>query len=118
MQLTIPPSSGPLPARPVADGIVIAVRLTPNAGADQVSGAEAAGERQQVLRVSVRAAPEDGKANAAVTALLAKWLDEPKTGAELVSGGESRWKQVLIRGQAVMLMQKFAARIASLQAGG
>ena len=89
-----------------------------DAGADQVSGVETAGEGQSVLRVRVRAAPEDGKANAAVTALLAKWLDEPKTGAELVSGGKSRLKQVLIRGEAVMLMQKFAARIASLQARG
>ena len=117
MQLTILPSGGPLPARPVADGIVIAVRLTPKAGADQVSGVEAAGERAPVLRVRVRAAPEDGKANAAVAALLSKWLDEPKTAAELISGGRSRLKQIFIRGDAAALMEKFATRIASLQAG-
>ena len=117
MQLTILSSGGSLPARPVADGIVIAVRLTPKGGADQVGGVEAAGEGQPVLRVRVRAAPEDGKANAAVAALLAKWLGEPKTQGVLVSGGKSRLKQILIRGEAATLMEKLAARIASIQPG-
>jgi len=117
LQLIILPSGDALPARPVADGIVIAVRLTPKAGADQVSGVEGAGDGQPVLRVRVRAAPEDGKANAAVAALLAKWLDEPKTRAELISGGKSRLKQILIRGEAGALMEKFSARIALLKSG-
>ena len=116
--MTIPPSAGALPARAVADGIVISVRLTPKSGADQVSGVEAAGEGQPVLRVRVRAAPEDGKANAAVAALLAKWLGEPKTHGVLVSGGKSRLKQILIRGDAAALMEKLAARIAAIQSGG
>jgi uncharacterized protein (TIGR00251 family) len=116
LQLTIP-LSGALPARPVTDGIVIAVRLTPKAGADQVSGVEATGDGQPVLRIRVRAAPENGKANAAVAALLAKWLGEPKTRAELVSGGKSRLKQILIRGDAGALMEKLAARIAATQPG-
>jgi uncharacterized protein (TIGR00251 family) len=117
LQLTILSSGGLLPARSVADGIVIAVRLTPKARADQVSGVETAGEGQPVLRVRVRAAPENGKANAAVAALLATWLDEPKTRAELISGGKSRRKQILIRGETGALMEKLAARIASLQSG-
>ena len=112
MQLTL------LPARSVADGIVIAVRVTPKAGGDEVSGVEASGDGRPVLRVRVRAAPEDGKANAAVAELLARWLDKPKTCAALVSGGKSRLKQILIRGDAGGLMEKLAARIASLQSGG
>ena len=108
---------GPLPARPVADGIIIIVRLTPKSGADGVSGVESAGGAQPTLRVRVRAAPEDGKANAAVAALLATWLDEPKTRAELLSGGKSRLKQILIRGDAAALMHKLAARVASLHQG-
>ena len=118
MQLTILPSGAPLPARPVADGIVVAVRLAPKAGADQVAGVEVTDEDQPVLRVRVRATPEGGKANAAVAALLAKWLDEPKTRAELVSGGKSRLKQILIRGEAKALMEKLAARIGAMQSGG
>ena len=118
MQLTILPPGGSLLARPVADGIVIAVRLTPKGGADQVGGVEASGEGQPVLRVRVRAAPEDGKANVAVAALLARWLGEPKTHGVLVSGGKSRLKQILIRGDAAALMEKLAARVAAIQSGG
>jgi uncharacterized protein (TIGR00251 family) len=117
LQLTVLLSAGPLPARPVADGIVIAVRLTPNAGADEVIGVASAGEGSPVLRVRVRAAPADSKANAAVAALLAKWLGESKTQGVLVSGAKSRLKQILIRGEAGALMEKLAARLASLQSG-
>jgi uncharacterized protein YggU (UPF0235/DUF167 family) len=48
---------------------------------------------------------------------LPKWLGEPKTRAELVSGGKSRLKQILIRGEAGALMEKFSARIALLKSG-
>jgi uncharacterized protein (TIGR00251 family) len=106
-----------LPARAVADGIVIAVRLTPKAGADEVCGIEAPGQGPPVLRVRVRAAPEDGKANAAVAALLARWLDRPKTAGEVISGGKSRRKQVLIRGDGAALMEKLASLTASLHQG-
>ena len=115
--MTMRPSRARLPARAVLDGIIIAIRLTPKAGADQVSGIEAAGESQPTLRVRVRAAAEGGKANAAVAALLARWLDEPKTRAELISGSKSRLKQVLVRGKAGALMQKLTVRIASIQPG-
>ena len=117
MQLTILPSGRHLPARLVADGIVIAVRLTPKAGLDQVIGVDSSGEVLPVLRARVQAAPEGGKANAAVATLLAKWLDEPKTQGLLISGGKSRLKQILIRGDAGALMEKLAARVARLQSG-
>jgi uncharacterized protein len=97
----------------VAGGIVISVRLTPKAAVDDVCGIETAGQGPAVLHVRVRAAPEDGKANAAVAGLLAKWLDQPKSAGELVSGGKSRRKQILIRGDAAALMQKLASLTAS-----
>ncbi len=106
-----------MPARAVTEGIVIAVRLTPRSGADAVSGIEDTGGSPPVLRARVRTAPEDGKANAAVTALLADWMDEPKTRAELISGGRSQLKQILIRGEAGVLLDKLAARVASLRQG-
>jgi uncharacterized protein YggU (UPF0235/DUF167 family) len=96
---------------------VIAARLTPKAGSDEVCGVETAEGKSPILRVRVRAAPEDGKANAAVAALLAKWLDQPKTAAELISGGKSRLKQILIRGDAAALMEKLASLTATLQQG-
>jgi uncharacterized protein YggU (UPF0235/DUF167 family) len=101
----------------VAEGIVVAIRLTPKGGADEVFGVEADAGGQPVLRMRVRAAPEGGKANAAASALLAKWLGEPKSRAELVSGGKSRLKQIFIKGETARLMEAFASRIAALSSG-
>jgi uncharacterized protein len=102
----------PLPARVTADGIIITVRLTPKASADEVQGVETLADGP-VLKARVRAIPDKGKANEAVAQLLADWLGEPKSHAALVSGGKSRLKHVLIRGDARVLMAKFATRIDS-----
>jgi len=102
----------PLPARLSTEGIIITVRLTPKASVDEVQGVEDMTEGP-VLKARVRAIPDKGKANDAVAKLLADWLGEPKSHATLVSGGKSRLKQVLIRGDANLLMAKFATRIAS-----
>jgi uncharacterized protein (TIGR00251 family) len=106
-------SESRLPARVAADGIVIAVRLTPNASSDAVAGVEESADGW-VLKARVRAIPDKGKANDAAAALLAKWLGVPKSSASLVSGGKSRSKQVLVKGDASELMERLAARLASL----
>jgi uncharacterized protein YggU (UPF0235/DUF167 family) len=62
--------------------------------------------------------PEDGKANAALEALLAKWLGIPKSQCEVVSGGKSRLKQVLARGDPRLLAERLRAGIQRLQSGG
>lgn len=48
------------------------------------------------LKLWTRTAPEDGKANKAVLAMLAKLLDIPPKDIELVSGATSREKRVRI----------------------
>ncbi len=50
------------------------------------------------LKVRVTAPAESGKANAAVTALLAAVLGVPKSSVEIVSGGATPHKVVAIRG--------------------
>jgi uncharacterized protein (TIGR00251 family) len=50
------------------------------------------------LKLSVGAPPEDGKANAAVIALLAKSLGVAKSAISVVSGATDRRKLVEIRG--------------------
>jgi uncharacterized protein (TIGR00251 family) len=102
-----------LPARIAADGIIVAVRLTPKASSDAVTGVEESADGW-VLKARVRAIPDKGKANDAVAVLLAKWLGVPKSSATLVAGGKSRSKQVLVKGDANELMERLAARIASL----
>lgn len=102
----------PFPARISTEGIIITVRLTPKASGDEVQGVEVMADGP-VLKARVRAIPDKGKANDAIAKLLADWLGEPKSHVTLVSGGKSRLKQVLVRGDTNLLMAKFASRIAS-----
>jgi uncharacterized protein len=55
------------------------------------------------LKVSVGAPPEDGKANAAVIALLAEKLGVAKSAISVVSGATDRRKLVEIRGDETHL---------------
>lgn len=70
-------------ARPGAEFIV---RVTPGARHDTVE------EEGAALAVRTTAAPEGGKANAAVQKLLARALGVPKTRLTLVRGAKSRDK--------------------------
>ena len=106
-----------LPGRTIEGGVLIAVRLTPKSAADQVVGLEEAADGALVLKARVRAAPEKNKANKALAALLADWLNIPKTNCEVAAGGKSRLKQVLMRGEPEDLMARLKAGLAALQGG-
>ncbi|RBO51567.1 DUF167 domain-containing protein [Rhodovulum sp. BSW8] len=67
-------------------GTEIAVRVTPRASRDRILAEEGQ------IRVYVTVVPEDGKANAAVTKLLAKALGIPKSRLDLVRGQTARDK--------------------------
>jgi uncharacterized protein (TIGR00251 family) len=70
----------------VVPGTIITVRVTPNASREQVT---VDGSRY-VIRVTVP--PEDGKANKAVTKLLAKALRIAPSRLTLVQGASGRDK--------------------------
>jgi uncharacterized protein (TIGR00251 family) len=55
------------------------------------------------LKLAVGAPPEDGKANAAVIALLAKTFRVAKSAISVVSGATDRRKLVEIRGDEASL---------------
>ena len=84
--------------RLVPDGLLLTVRLTPHADRDAITGVGALSDGQEVAHVRVRAVPEDGAANKALIALLAKTFHRPKSAIGLVSGATGRVKQVLIAG--------------------
>lgn len=65
----------------------ISVRVTPKAGRNEISV-----DQGGMVRIHVTAAPEDGKANAAVTKLLAKALGLAKSRLTLIRGATSRDK--------------------------
>lgn len=93
------------PYRTETDGIVLTVRLTPKADRDSVSGVVTLSDGQAVAQARVRAVPEDGAANKALIALLAKTFGRPKSAVALVSGATSRVKQLRIAGDPAALSE-------------
>lgn len=85
---------------PVPQGLKLALRLTPKASRDRVEGMVADADGQWVLKASVTAVPEDGKANAALIKLLSKEWRVPKSCIEIVQGATDRRKLLLITGDA------------------
>lgn len=81
---------------PIAGGVRLHLRVTPNAGADRIEGAEARDDGTAVLRIRVAAVPDKGRANAAVIALLARALGIPRSRIRLTAGETSRFKTVEI----------------------
>ncbi len=94
------------PFRKVPDGIQVFVRLTPKSSANRIAGVEGCADGSANLKVTVTAAPEAGKANAALIKLLAKTWKLPKTSLSVVSGATSRRKVVLVSGHPDALIAR------------
>lgn len=73
----------------------LTLRVAPGAASTAVVGRHGRG-----WKVRVAAAPEHGKANAAVVRLLADVLDVPVRDVTIVSGAGSRDKSVAVTGLA------------------
>ena len=86
------------PWRAEADGIALWLRLTPKGGKDAVDGVETLSDGRRVIKARVRAAPENGKANAALIELVARLLRAPKSAVSIRSGETARIKQIFIAG--------------------
>lgn len=74
------------------------LRLTPKGGKDAVDGIETLSDGRRVIKARVRAAPENGKANAALIDLVAGLLKAPKSAVSIRSGETARIKQIFIAG--------------------
>jgi len=97
-------------ARTEAGGISLRVRLTPKSSRDEIAGVEPTAEGE-ALKARVRAVPEDGKANAALEALVATWLGVPKGTVSVVGGARSRVKRVSVAGDSDALLARVAERL-------
>ena len=76
-----------------AEGVVINVRATPRssqAGLDGTVG--------DAIKVRIRSAPVDGKANKELIEVLADAFDLPKSAVVFKSGETSKTKRLLLRG--------------------
>lgn len=89
-------------------GVRLHIRATPNAGLDRIDGFETRDDGATVLRVSVSAVPDKGKANAALIALLARTLGVPKSAITLVAGETARFKTLEITGDPAALADALA----------
>ena len=87
------------PITPAKDGIRLALRLTPKASRDQIGEIAPEADGGAVLKVSVTTVPEDGKANAALIALLAKKWKLAKSSIEIIQGATDRRKTLFIEGE-------------------
>jgi uncharacterized protein (TIGR00251 family) len=69
----------------------VRVRVQPRAARDEIIG-----WRADILGIRVTAPPVDGKANATLTALVARALDVPVSAVQVVRGerGRDKWLRV------------------------
>lgn len=98
-----------MPWRICPDGLEVRVRVTPKGGRDAIGGIEALSDGQPVLKVRVRAAPEDGAANEGVRRLIAKTLKLPASAVSLEAGTTARLKTFVILGEEDALAEALAA---------
>ncbi len=101
-----PPTAGAATALPFAaasDGLRVRVKVTPKAGRNRVDGLAPEADGGVALKVAVTAAPEDGKANAAVIALLAREWGVAKSTISVVLGAADRRKVLHLAGDPAAL---------------
>lgn len=75
------------------------MRASPGAKTNAIAGLWRGAEGEVRLSVKVTAAPDKGKANAAIVALLAKALGLPKSALQVAAGDASRLKTIDIRAE-------------------
>ena len=94
-------------------GVLVPVRVTPKARANAIDGVAPDADGTRRLKLSVTAAPEDGRANGAVIALLAKSWKLPKSSLSIAAGARSRAKTVLVAGDAAAILDRIRSGIAA-----
>lgn len=97
------------PWREGPTGLELRVRATPRGGRDALAGVEVLADGRAVLKVRVRAAPEDGAANEAVRRVLARALGCPASAVSLAAGATARVKTFRIDGDGAALGRRLAA---------
>ena len=104
------PSARPWKIAP--NEVVVTVRLTPKGGRDAIEGVSLLSDGRAVLKARVRAAPNEGEANAALGRLVAKAAGVPPRNVTLLAGATARIKTLTIAGDGpaiVAALEKIAA---------
>lgn len=88
-----------LPLRRCDNGVLLDIRLTPNAAQNRIDGIFRDGEGRSRLKVKVTAIAEKGKANDALVKFLSKSIKPARGNFEIVSGTLDRNKTLLVKGE-------------------
>ena len=107
-------TSSDSPLRAAADGVRVAIRLTPRGRGDRVEGVVRGADGAAALQVSVTAPPADGRANDALLRLLAKEWSVARRDLAIVSGLKCRNKLVHVTGDPEALVTKLTTALAAL----
>lgn len=91
-----------------ADGVRLAVRLTPRASRNGIDGIVTGTDGRPALQVRLTAPPVEGAANKALIAFLAQMLDIRKTDIAIRSGETGRLKILHLAGDGAALAAKIA----------
>jgi uncharacterized protein (TIGR00251 family) len=87
---------GASPFEAAKDGVRAAVRVTPKAASNRIQGLVSDADGRVRIRVAVTDPPEDGRANEAVTRLLAKAWKVPRSTVSVAAGRTDRSKVLLV----------------------
>ncbi len=89
--------------------LFLSVRLTPKSARDEIGGVDRLADGRVVLKVRVRALPQDGEANAALLRLIAKSLRIPAASVKLEAGAAGRLKTLALTGDPDVLCAELAS---------
>lgn len=95
-----------MPFQAGPDGLMLAVRVVPNARRDAFDGIGADAGGRFVLRVRLAAPPVEGKANRALIAFLAAALGVAASDVRLESGARARVKRLHIAGDGAAIAER------------
>ncbi len=96
-----------------ADGVRLAVRLTPRASRTALEGPVAGADGKTALQIRLSAPPVDGAANKALIAFLAGALGLRKADVTIRSGETARLKILHLSGDGPAIAARLAAWITS-----
>ena len=82
--------------RTVGNGTVVSVKAVPGASRDRIVGVLG-----DCLKITTSAPPEKGKANAAISKILAKSLSVPRSSVSLFAGAGNARKEFLIESLSI-----------------
>ena len=92
----------------------VTVRLSPRASAERLIGIAISADGRRVLKASVTAPAQNGRANEALLQLLARAWRLSRRDLSIVAGSTSRSKAVRLAGDPQQLIDKIAPEIARL----